>query len=163
MIRRPMRWVVTAALFGLLASAASAQDDADLDARFERDVAVIVASRNACHRFDIYLALTNPQQMRGLMFVRDLPETTGMLFVYDREGPRSMWMKNTFIPLDIAFIRRDGSVINIAYSTEPQSLKSIRANEPAQYVLELNAGVAERFGIDTQSVVVWGPIFGERD
>ena len=146
------------ALLALCSGAAFAQES-DLDAAFDLDVAVIVASHHACHRFDIYLALTNQQQMRGLMYVRNLPEMTGMLFVYDREGSRSMWMKNTYIPLDIAFLRRDGSVINIAYSTEPQSLRSIRAEEPAQYVLELNAGVAERFSIDTQSVVLWGPLF----
>ena len=141
----------------LLAPGVASTDEA-LDAAFERDVAVIVASESACHRFDIYLALTGDQQRRGLMFVRKLPETTGMLFIYGREAPRSMWMKNTFIPLDIAFVRADGSVINNAYSTEPQSLKSIRATEPAQFVLELIAGVAERFEIDEQSRVLWGPI-----
>jgi uncharacterized membrane protein (UPF0127 family) len=158
MIRRASFCLLVAAFCALLATDLRAQDD-DLDAAFDRDVAVIIASRHACHRFDIYLALTSPQQSRGLMFVRDLPGMTGMLFVYDREGSRSMWMKNTFIPLDIAFLRTDGSVINIAYSTEPQSLQSIRAAEPAQYVLELGAGVAERFSIDTGSRVLWGPIY----
>jgi len=145
--------VLPAALANLAAA-----DDA-LDAAFDQDVAVIVASDHACHRFDIYLALNGDQQRRGLMFVRDLPKTTGMLFVYRNEQPRSMWMKNTYIPLDIAFIRGDGSIINIAYSTEPQSLASIRSAGPAQYVLELNAGVADSFSIDPGSRVIWGPIF----
>ena len=162
MSARPPQWMIAGTLAGLLAAGGGSVANEELDAAFERDVAVIVASRGACHRFDIYLALTSPQQSRGLMFVRELPETTGMLFVYDREGPRSMWMKNTFIPLDIAFMRADGSIINIAYSTEPQSLKSIPSFEPAQYVLELNAGVAERFAIEPGSVVLWGPLFETR-
>ena len=93
------------------------------------------------------------------MFVRELPVMTGMLFVYGRDATRSMWMKNTFIPLDIAFMRADGSIINIAYSTEPQSLASIRSAAPARYVLELNAGVAEAFDIAPGSRVLWGPVY----
>ena len=137
-----------------------AQTADSLDSVFERDIAIIVASAHACYRFDIYLALNETQQRRGLMFVRDLPQTTGMLFVYGRDAIRSMWMKNTFIPLDIAFMRKDGSIINITYSTEPQSLNSIRSTEPARYVLELNAGVADRFSIDAESLVLWGPVYG---
>ena len=83
---------------------------ADLDTAFERDSLVIHASKNACYRFDIWLALARPQQMRGLMFVRDLPTFSGMLFVYSQPGGRSMWMKNTLISLDILFIREDGRI-----------------------------------------------------
>jgi hypothetical protein len=64
-----------------------------------------------------------------------------------------MWMKNTFIPLDILFIRSDGSVASIAAMTEPLSLRSIASAEPVRYVLELNGGVAEELGIDADSVV----------
>ena len=143
----------------LLLAALPASADEELDAAFDRDVLVVVASRHACHRFDIYLAITNDQQRRGLMFVRELPQTTGMLFVYNEDAPHSMWMKNTFIPLDIAFIRSDGSIANIAKSTEPQSLRSIRSAGPVSYVLELNAGVTDRLLIDTESRVLWGPVF----
>ena len=89
------------------------------------------------------------------MFVRDMPETTGMLFIYETDGYLSMWMKNTFIPLDILFVRADGSVSSIAYNTEPQSLQSISALEPVRYVLELNAGVADKFSIDKYSLLDW--------
>jgi hypothetical protein len=64
-----------------------------------------------------------------------------------------MWMKNTLIPLDILFIRGDGSVASIARMTEPQSLRSIASDEPVKYVLELNGGVADELGIDSDSVV----------
>lgn len=131
----------------------------ELDARFERDVLIIVASRHACYRFDIYLAAERQQQIRGLMYVRNLPATTGMLFVYEDDQPHSMWMKNTYISLDIAFARSDGSIVNIARRTEPLSLASIRSAEPVSYVLELNAGTTERLAIEPGSRLLWGRIF----
>ncbi|HEX2138826.1 MAG TPA: DUF192 domain-containing protein, partial [Woeseiaceae bacterium] len=108
---------------------------------------------NACYRFDVYLAETSAQHRRGLMFVRDLPRLTGMLFVYPESAMRSMWMKNTYIPLDMLFIRADGVVSSIARDTEPLSLASIPSEEPIRYVLELNAGVTEELGIGPGSVV----------
>ena len=109
----------------LWAGFAIAQDD--LDEAFAKDVLVIHASNHACYRLDVYIAATDAQRARGLMHVRSLPESTGMLFLYDYEARLSMWMKNTFIPLDILFVRADGTVSSIAYDTEPQSLKSIAA------------------------------------
>lgn len=147
---------VRPALALLLLSALAAADQG-LDERFEKDVLIVVASRHACHRFDIYLALTNEQRARGLMFVRDLPMTTGMLFVYEREQIVSMWMKNTHIPLDMVFARGDGTVSSIAARTEPLSLRSVASVEPVQYVLELNSGTARRLHIDADSLLVWEP------
>lgn len=142
------------ALVLLLGSFAATANDA-LDERFDKDVLIIVASRHACHRFDIYLALTDEQRRRGLMFVREMPATTGMLFVYESEQRISMWMKNTFIPLDMVFARADGSVSSVARQTEPLSLRSIVSIEPVKYVLELNAGTSRRLHIDDGSVLVW--------
>lgn len=138
----------------LLASCAVYADE-DLDERFSRDTLVVVTSKRACYKFDIYLALDYEQKRRGLMFVRELPEMTGMLFVYEQDDYHSMWMKNTFIPLDIVFARADGTISNIAKDTEPQSLKSIGSTEPVQYVLELNAGVTDKLGIDEDSRLIW--------
>lgn len=137
----------------LLPSLAAGQAQ-DLDQAFSRDTIVVVATAGECYHFDVYLALTGEQQRRGLMFVRNLPAYTGMLFAYTEPGPRSMWMKNTLIPLDILFIRADGAVSSIARQTEPQSLRSIASIEPVTYVLELNAGVTETLGIDEQSRVL---------
>lgn len=145
----------------LLAVGFAAHASDDLDAAFERDVLIVAALRHACYRFDVYLARDHELQMRGLMHVRELPETTGMLFVYRSEAARSMWMKNTFIPLDIAFARGDGTIVNVARHTQPLSLASIRSSTPARYVLELNAGVTERLAIDAGSRLLWGPIFDE--
>lgn len=154
-----MKLVRFVALF--LLGCAPAVADEELDTAFERDVLIVVASKHACYRFDVYLALTRPQHVRGLMHVRELPDMTGMLFVYDREEMHSMWMKNTYIPLDIAFARSDGTIGNIVRNTEPLSLRSIAATRPAKYVLELNAGVTERLAIEAGSRLLWGPIFDE--
>jgi len=140
---------------GLLAGLASGGSSADeaLDRTFSRDSIVIETSGPACYKFDVYLATTPEQQRRGLMHVRHLPGFTGMLFVYGSDDVRSMWMKNTYIPLDILFIRSDGSVESIARMTEPLSLRSIASGEPVRYVLELDGGVADELGIDGDSTV----------
>jgi uncharacterized membrane protein (UPF0127 family) len=137
----------------LLTHVAIAQDD--LDAAFDKDVLIVHASEHACYRIDIYIAENDAQRQRGLMHVRSLPETTGMLFIYSSEQILSIWMKNTFIPLDILFIKADGQVSSIYYDAEPQSLRSMQALEPVQYVLELNAGVAEKLSIDEYSRLEW--------
>jgi uncharacterized membrane protein (UPF0127 family) len=138
---------------GILASVAVA--DEELDRAFEKDVLVIVANEPACYRFDIYLALSREQQRRGLMFVRSMDTWTGMLFAYPSEDIHSMWMKNTFIPLDMVFARRDGTVSSVVRNTVPQSLESISSVEPVSFVLELNAGTTERLAIDAGSRLIW--------
>ena len=144
----------------LVPFSAPAQDA--LEDAFEQDV-LVVAARNACFRFDIYLALTREQQRRGLMFVRDLPATSGMLFVYPAEMYLSIWMKNTFIPLDIVFAKQDGSVSSIFKDATPQSEKSMTAIEPVSYVLELNAGITDALGIEPGSVLIWEPALAAGD
>ena len=142
--------VMAVLCLGVLLSGQSTEDG-DLDAAFDKDTLVIQASDHACYVFDVYLAFSRQQQTRGLMFVRYMPPFTGMLFVYPQARMLSMWMKNTYIPLDILFIRADGSIANIAQNTEPLSLESIAAIEPLNYALELNAGITNRLKIDTQS------------
>ena len=138
----------------LFAPVVEAQDD--LADAFDQDV-LVIAAKHACLRFDIYLAVSREQQVRGLMFVRELPVSTGMLFVYSGEAMHSMWMKNTFIPLDILFAKRDGTVSSINKDTTPQSLKSIASIEPVTFVLELNAGVTGIFAIEVGSRLIWEP------
>ena len=140
----------------LTANNAIAQDYsvADLAAAFGRSVVVIEANLHACYSFDVFVAESEAQKLRGLMYVRELPQDHGMLFVYSETAMHSMWMKNTYIPLDILFIREDGTVSSVARHTEPLSLRSISSTEPVTYVLELNAGVTERLSIDAGSVMV---------
>ena len=127
--------------------------DDDLTNAFDTSTIIIAAEKDACYRFDVYLAKSRKQQIRGLMHVRHLPEFRGMLFIYPTPSIRSMWMKNTYVSLDILFIREDGTISNIVSNTEPLSLKSISAIEPVTYVLELNAGVTAKIHINTDSLV----------
>lgn len=131
------------------------EDRAALDAAFAKGILVVHSSKNACHALEVYVAQDPVQRARGLMNVRHLPDMTGMLFIYETDGILSMWMKNTFIPLDMLFVRADGTVSSIAYDAEPQSLKSIAALEPVRYVLELNAGMADRLDLDKYSRIEW--------
>ena len=148
------------ALLILCSTAVNADDE--LDARFGKDVLIIVASKHACYRFDVFLALTSTQRARGLMFVKEMPATTGMLFVYDDDDILSMWMKNTYIPLDMVFARADGTVASIARQTEPLSLRSVASAEPVRFVLELNGGTTQRLNIDEDSYLEWEPGNDER-
>jgi len=126
-----------------------------LEDAFDSDQLVIVTADGSRHSLGVYLALDHKQQRRGLMFVRDLPERTGMLFVYDEPGVRSMWMRNTYVSLDIVFAREDGTVSSVISDTEPLSEQSLRAIEPVSYVLELNAGAARRLNIGPGSRLIW--------
>ena len=114
---------------------------------------MIETSGYTCQWFEIYVALSPRQQARGLMYVRELPDDQGMLFLYSGARRISMWMKNTLIPLDMLFIRKDGQIANIESDTTPGSLASISAAEPVSAVLELNAGIARKLGIQSGDLV----------
>ena len=145
-------WLIS--LFAALPAFGQGETGAgDLSSSFDRGTIIIEAEQDACYRFDVYLATSREQQIRGLMHVRQLPAFTGMLFGYAEPDMRSMWMKNTYISLDILFIRDNGTISNIEANTEPLSLKSISSTEPVTYVLELNAGVTAKLHIDTNSLV----------
>lgn len=106
-----------------------------------------IQSRNGRHGFAVEVMRDDADRARGLMFRRALPPDRGMLFDFERVEPVTMWMKNTYLPLDMLFIRRDGTIARIASDTEPLSTKVIASGEPVLAVLELNAGTAERLGI----------------
>ena len=122
-----------------------------LDEAFDKTTVVIEASAHACHLFDVYVARTSQQHQRGLMFVRGMADTAGMLFIYRRSQRQSFWMKNTYIPLDIIFFAADGRIVNIHKNVQPHTLKSRRSAEAVNYVLELNGGTSELLQIDTDS------------
>ena len=126
----------------------------ELDDHFGLGELTVVSDDGTAHEFRVYLATEFEQQRRGLMFVRELPPDVGMLFIYDSDAIRSMWMKNTYIPLDMVFARSDGTVINVASNTVPQTLNSHASSEPARFVLELNAGTARKLGIGKRSRLV---------
>ena len=102
----------------------------------------------------IYLGLSGKQRARGLMFVDDHGERQGMLCVYQRSQNISKWMKNTMLPLDMLFIRQDGTIARIEKETKPYALDSIVSGEPVLAILELNGGVADKYGIQPGARVI---------
>ena len=98
------------------------------------------------HKLVAEIANTDVTRMQGLMHRRILPEDRGMLFVFEHVGIHGMWMKNTYIPLSVAFIDENGTIINIA-DMEPHTLDTHAAAKPAKYALEVNHGWFSRHGI----------------
>jgi uncharacterized membrane protein (UPF0127 family) len=97
--------------------------------------------------FDVWLADNPRRQAQGLMFVRALPDMRGMLFVHESPKPMSMWMKNTYIPLDMVFIDAHARIQQIVEQTIPHSLAIISSKDPALAVLEIAGGEARRLGL----------------
>ncbi|MBQ0823038.1 DUF192 domain-containing protein [Microvirga terrae] len=97
--------------------------------------------------FRVEVARNDADRAQGLMFRRSMPADQGMLFDFGRVEPVSMWMQNTYLPLDMLFIRADGTIARIAANTEPLSTRTIPSGEPVLSVLELNAGTAAKLGI----------------
>jgi uncharacterized membrane protein (UPF0127 family) len=105
------------------------------------------------HHFDIELVRLRADMERGLMFRKSMPESHGMLFDFRTAQPIAMWMKNTYIPLDMVFIGTDGHVTHVAENAVPMSEDIISSDGPAVGVLELNAGVAAKIGVKPGDVV----------
>jgi uncharacterized membrane protein (UPF0127 family) len=105
--------------------------------------------------FQVEVARTAEEQARGLMYRTGLAAGRGMIFPMDPPRPASFWMKNTFIPLDIIFIRPDGTIARIAENTVPESLDQVVSGEPVSAVLEIAGGEAARLGIAEGDRVRW--------
>jgi uncharacterized protein len=106
-----------------------------------------IATKNGVHVFTVELAVTDEERQKGLMFRKSLPESTGMLFDFKRDQDVSMWMHNTFVSLDMIFIRADGRILRIAENTPTESDKIISSGGPVRAVLEVVAGTAKKLGI----------------
>lgn len=125
----------------------SIRKDGTLDfIRFDESIKASIA---------IEIADTPETQMKGLMGRNTLDDGCGMLFVFERSKPQKFWMKNTPVPLDIIFIGRDGCIVNIVESTTPLSNQRYRSKGPVKYVVEVRAGFAKRFQIDTKTCIQW--------
>lgn len=107
----------------------------------------IVGQGGQRQSFQVEVARNDADRSQGLMFRRSMPADRGMLFDFGKVEPVSMWMQNTYLSLDMLFIRPDGTIARIAANTEPLSTRTIPSGEPVLAVLELNAGTAARLGI----------------
>ncbi len=126
---------------------------------FDRTVTFYKSNGKKSCSFKVELAITPEEQSKGLMFRKHLNPKAGMLFVYHEDDIQSFWMKNTFIPLDIVFINSRFHVVSIHRFAVPGSEVSIVSQLPAQYVLEINAGRADRCGIQAGTKVTFHHIF----
>lgn len=107
------------------------------------------------HQFDVWVADTPERAQQGLMFVSDLPENKGMVFPLDPPRVEGMWMKNTYIELDLLFIRADGRVTKIIERAHPLSLEILSSEGPVAAVLELKGGLAAKLGLKNGDLVRW--------
>lgn len=133
----------------LAALSAGLPDTARAACRPDRAEVLTDAGRQA---FRVALAVTPEERARGLMQVPEMPLGEGMLFLFEREAPRAFWMRNTLIPLDIIFFDATGRVTAIQADAQPMDETSLPGGE-AQYVLEINGGLAARMGIDDAAVL----------
>ena len=152
--------VVAALMIAL--SAAACQPSNNSASTLERSPAgleqaplTITTANGTRHRFTVEVARTPAQQQQGLMQRQTLAPDRGMIFPYDPPEPASFWMKNTLIPLDMLFIRADGTIARIEANTVPLSLDPVPAGEPVASVLELAGGRAAELGIEAGARVNW--------
>ncbi|WOH47725.1 DUF192 domain-containing protein [Bradyrhizobium sp. sBnM-33] len=120
-----------------------------------------IATKSGVRVFLVEMATTEEEKTQGLMYRKELPDGKGMLFDFSPEQQISMWMKNTYIPLDMIFIRADGRILRIAENTEPLSTKIVSSGGPARAVLEVIAGTAQKYGIQPGDRVAH-PLFNKR-
>ncbi len=108
---------------------------------------LVIQTASGPRTFDVEVMRTDEERAKGLMNRRYLPAERGMLFDFKAEQPVAMWMMNTYIPLDMLFIRKDGTIARIAEMTEPLSTRTIASGENVLGVLEINGGLSAKLGI----------------
>jgi uncharacterized membrane protein (UPF0127 family) len=132
----------------------AAPDAAQLDQAFSRSSLQIATPDARLHSFHVWIADTEARRARGLMFVKRLDDDAGMLFIYPSKQRIAMWMKNTYIPLDMLFVTASGRVAKVVENTEPQSLASIESGTEVIAVIELNAGTAAKLHLRAGAQVI---------
>jgi len=130
----------------LISTPAFAQDDIEA-VDFGAPENLSIVSEASTHNFSVEIADTPEKQTRGLMYRDAIDPDKGMLFEYDDQDVLSIWMKNTSVPLDIIFIRKNGKILKIEHSATPYSLRSISSEATVSGVLELAGGRALELGI----------------
>src|SRR5437588_6757509 len=120
-----------------------------------------IVTKSGVQVFSVELATTEEEKTTGLMYRKELPDGKGMLFDFSPPQEISMWMKNTYISLDMILIRADGRILRIAENTEPMSTRIISSGGLAKGVLEVIAGTAQKYGIQPGDRVAH-PLFNKR-
>jgi len=105
---------------------------------------VVIHTKDGPRTVAVEIVATDAARQRGLMYRRELPEGTGMLFVFDEESDHAFWMKNTFIPLDMIFVGGDRRIVGVQANTVPHSLRQLSVGKPSRWVVEVPAGWSAR-------------------
>lgn len=135
---------------GAAGGASASQSQAGLDL-----IPLTVTQGTATHRFTVEVARTAEQQAQGLMFRTELAPDRGMLFPFPQPKFAAFWMRNTLIPLDMIFVRADGTIDRIAENTVPEDESPVASGGEVSAVLELAGGTTARLGIDETAVIRW--------
>ncbi|MGK9369294.1 DUF192 domain-containing protein [Melioribacter sp. Ez-97] len=106
-------------------------------------------------KIDVEIADDDIQRATGLMYREYMAENQGMLFIFPHETPQSFWMKNTILPLDMIFADAEGKIVKIHKYTTPYSESSYSSGKPAKFVVEVNAGFTDKYGIKEGDRIVW--------
>ena len=158
-LKRPLLYIVLNLILGLAVTLLGSDLRGDVGKEQLTGEELLIDAAGGPVILFVEVVDTNKTRASGLMFREELAPNAGMLFDFKREQPVSFWMKNTFIPLDVFFIKADGRIVNIAKRAVPHSERSIASDEPVLGVLETNAGVADRLGIKLGDIVRH-PVFG---
>jgi uncharacterized protein len=150
-----MRILLSVLLGGLLTSCA-AEQIAGSSTTDESSTLVINTSGSERVEVQVEIANDDAERTRGLMERTELPENAGMLFVFAREQQLSFWMRNTFIPLSVAYIDAEGRIVDID-EMQPLDETQHPSDEPARYALEVNQGFFEERGVQVGDTVEWPP------
>lgn len=148
-----MKYVLAALLFVFAGAPLGAAEPVLQDLSTYPKGEVTVQSATGTQRFDVWIADTADRQRQGLMFVRDLPASQGMLFVNESPRRASFWMKNTFIPLDLLFFDARGRLIAVFENATPLSLDPMGPDMPVKWILELRGGESRRRGLKPGDVL----------
>ncbi len=144
-----------------MASAAACQPSASNAVELGRSpagleqVPLTISSNGREHRFTVEVARTGEEQAMGLLFRTQLAPDRGMVFPMDPPRPASFWMRNTLIPLDMIFVRADGTIANIEANTVPYSEEPMRSDGTVAAVLEIPGGRSAELGIKPGDKVKW--------
>lgn len=120
-------------------------------------ITLCITTAEKTRTFVVEVAKTSAQQAKGMMFRTGLADDKGMLFPFAKPRNASFWMRNTVIPLDIIFIRENGTIESIAENTVPYSTDAVEAGERVAAVLELRGGLTAELGIAAGDKIVWQP------
>lgn len=153
--KKSVAWIAFAAMLFLLCEASYATNWlAKGEVQFKKSSLIIKKPSGQDHKFEVELAISEEQHDRGLMFRRQVASGTGMLFIFKPPKKVTMWMKDTYVPLDMVFIREDGIITKIIENTVPMDLTPLSSDQPVAGVIEMTGGETARRGINVGDLVI---------